>query len=124
MTTGSDAMNLLRYLVGATTALSDLRHPTAWLTDAIRGATPSASGIEVNANSALTASAVFACVRNVSEDLAKLPLILYRRLPAGGKDRAVTHPLHDLVKLRPNQDMTSLAMRQAVMICHRVISLT
>ncbi len=48
--------------------------------------------IAVDEDSALRFSAVFACVRVISEDVAKLPLILYRRLDPRGKERAQKHP--------------------------------
>lgn len=61
-----------------------------------------AAGISVTPQSALRAAAVFSCVRVIAESVASLPLILYRRLPDGGKERAVNHPLYGLIGRRPN----------------------
>jgi phage portal protein BeeE len=48
------------------------------------------SGERVSPETAMTLSAYFACMRNVSEDLAKLPLIIYRQLPRGKSRRRST----------------------------------
>jgi HK97 family phage portal protein len=65
-----------------------------------------------NPEAAMRNSAVYDCVRLLSEDVAKLPLILYRRLPDGGKERATNHPLHGLLKTDPNGWQTSFEFRQ------------
>ena len=74
---------------------------------------PSAAGIRVTADNALSAGAVFACVRNLAEDLAKLPLILYQR-NGEAKSRATTDPLFVLLHDAPNEEMTSFGLRCAV----------
>jgi phage portal protein BeeE len=58
---------------------SNLRTPDAWLRDILVGDS-SSSGMIVNESNCLTAVVVYACVRNLSEDIAKLPLFLYRKL--------------------------------------------
>ncbi len=63
----------------------------------------SATGIQVTATSALAFPAVFACVRVLAETIASLPLIVYRRLPNGEKQRAENHPIFDLLHNRPNR---------------------
>jgi HK97 family phage portal protein len=55
---------------------------------------------------------VYACVRVLAETIASLPLILYRRLPGGGKERATDHPLYETFHDEPNPDMTSLIWRE------------
>src|SRR3990167_4995387 len=64
------------------------------------------SGVSVNAEKALAHSAVFACVRILAETIASLPLIMYERMPRC-KRRADKYPLYELLKERPNGDMTS-----------------
>lgn len=61
---------------------------------------------------AMRNSAVYDCVRLLSEDVAKLPLILYRRMPDGGKERAMEHSLFGLLKTDPNRWQTSFEFRQ------------
>ncbi|MGH7227434.1 MAG: hypothetical protein ACRELF_29840, partial [Gemmataceae bacterium] len=45
----------------------------------------SAAGVPVNSITALQHTAVMACVAILAEDVAKLPIGLWRRLPNGGK---------------------------------------
>ena len=52
---------------------ASLSQPTTWLRDAL-GGSPTASGVHVNENTALNVSAVWACVRVISETIGSLPL--------------------------------------------------
>lgn len=61
----------------------------------------SSSGVAVSSLSALQHTAVMACVTILSEDFAKLPLRLWKRLPKGGKEPGKDHPLYNLLR-RPN----------------------
>lgn len=65
------------------------------------------TGITVTANNALRVSAVMACVKVISESVGQLPVHLYRRLPEGGKEKAVDHPLYGVLHDLPNDFMTS-----------------
>src|SRR5262249_21486451 len=56
--------------------------------------------------------AVWACIRVRSEDVGKLPCILYRRRPDGGKERATDHPLYRLMHDAPNPRMTAMEFKQ------------
>lgn len=47
------------------------------------GSAEAASGVVVTADSAMRATAVFACVQYLARSIAAMPLILYRRLPVG-----------------------------------------
>lgn len=71
------------------------------------------AGIPVSVNSALTCSAVYACVRLLAETIASLPLHVYHRLPRG-KERAADHPLYELLHDRPNPLMTSFGFRETL----------
>lgn len=75
-----------------------------------------AAGISVTPDSALTYSAVWACVRVLAESIGSLPLILYRRLPNGGKERAIDHPLYGKLHDAPNPEMTSTDWRESEMV--------
>lgn len=90
---------------------STLANPTDWLFDAL-GRNRSASGRSVTPDTALQTSAVFACVRVLAGSLATLPLITYRRLPDGGKDRAVDHPVYRLLHDAPNAYQTAVEFRE------------
>lgn len=96
-------------LVGRMVAvLSERRALTEsdWLKKAL-GVTDTYTGRSVGVSDALTYSAVYACVRRISENVGSLPLITYRRLAGGGKDRAEAHALYDLLKNQPNPEMTA-----------------
>ncbi|MFZ3172066.1 MAG: phage portal protein [Carboxydocellales bacterium] len=84
---------------------SNFATPAQWLID-IFGGRESKAGIRVNANAALRVSAVFACVNLMSQTMASLPLVLYKKLDRG-KDRAVNHPIYNLLHYLPNPETTS-----------------
>ncbi len=64
------------------------------------------AGISVDRTGSLGVSAVWACVRLISETLASLPLKLYRRT-ATGKEVATEHPLYRMMHDSPNPEQTS-----------------
>jgi HK97 family phage portal protein len=70
------------------------------------------SGATVSELSAMQLSVVWCCIKIIAEDTASLPLHLYRRLPNGGKERAVNHPLYRLSHLQPNPEMGSMSFRE------------
>ncbi len=73
-----------------------------------------ASGVQVNQESALTYSAVFACIRILAETVAVLPLNVYRKLPGGGKEKASDHTLSGILHTDPNDEMTSFHVRETL----------
>ena len=75
----------------------------------------STAGLRISPSTALTLSAVFACVRVLAQSLAQVPLIVYRRLPDGGKERAVDHPLYHVLHDQPNRRQTSFQFREMMM---------
>lgn len=81
--------------------INDERLWTSW-TSSI-----SAAGVPVNATSAMTSSAVWACVRLIAESMATMPLIVYRNLPSGGRERATNHPIYSLLHDQPNRWQTA-----------------
>lgn len=76
----------------------------------------SQSGLPVSGESAMRFATVHACVRVLAEDVAALPLHVYRRTERGGKERAREHPLYELLHDQPNQDMTASSLREAMMV--------
>ncbi len=78
------------------------------------GGSPGLSGVPVNEKSALSISAVWSAVTMVSDDIASLPLMLYKRLPNGGKDRFESHPLYRLLHDSPNPEMDSMVWRRTM----------
>jgi len=76
---------------------------------------PTASGKLVNEHTAMQTSAVYACVRILSESIASLPLHLYQRSDDGGKTPKPGHPLFRLLHDEPNPEMTSFVFRETLM---------
>jgi HK97 family phage portal protein len=70
------------------------------------------SGVVLNADGAMALSGVYACVRVLTEPLAQVPLILYRRTSDGGKERASEEPLYEVLHDSPNGWQTSFAFRK------------
>ncbi len=93
---------------------STLANPEPWLVEALAGS-KAASGVVVNEQTALQATAVFACVKILAETVASLPLPVYRRLPGGGKERATDHYLYPILHDQPNPEMTSFEFRETLM---------
>lgn len=75
----------------------------------------STAGKPVNERSAMQMTAVYACVRILSESIAGLPLHLYRYTDSGGKEKAVDNPLYFLLHDEPNPEMTSFVFRETLM---------
>ena len=75
----------------------------------------STAGKRVNERSAMQMTAVYSCVRILSESVASLPLHLYRYTKNGGKEKAVNHPLYFLLHDEPNPEMTSYVFRETLM---------
>ena len=57
----------------------------------------STSGKRVNARSSMQMTAVYSCVRILSEAVAGLPLHLYEYTSGGSREKAVKHPLYFLM---------------------------
>ena len=93
---------------------STLSDPRQWLVD-FWGGSDTKTGIKVNEMTAMQCTTVLACVRILSETLASLPLIVYRRLTGGGKDRAIDHPLYEILHSQVNKYVTSFEWRETLM---------
>ena len=74
----------------------------------------SISGNFVDENTAMRNSAVYSCVRILSESIASLPLHVYE-YKDGGKEKAIKHPLYFLLHDAPNDEMTSFIFRETIM---------
>ena len=73
------------------------------------------SGVSVNENSALTYSAIYACVRVLSESVASLPIDVLKKEADGDTVNDITHPVYKLLARKPNSYMTSFTWRQILM---------
>lgn len=75
----------------------------------------SSSGKAVNERTAMQMTAVYACVRILSEAIAELPLHLYKYREDGGKEKATGHPLYSILHDEPNPEMSSFVFRETLM---------
>lgn len=73
------------------------------------------SGKPVNERTAMQTTAVYACVRILSETLASLPLHVYEYREDGGKKLVHDHPLYYILHDEPNPEMTSFIFRETLM---------
>jgi len=102
---------MFRASSGSTTTLKD---PARWLVDWFGGGRDTASGVQVSEETATRSIAVLAAIKIISEDVASLPLITYRRLSSGGKERATDHPLFKVLHHQPNPEMTAMQLRETL----------
>lgn len=75
----------------------------------------SSSGKSVSQTSALSVTAVYSCVRILSEAIAGLPLHTYKCRSNGGKEKAIDHPIYFILHDEPNPEMTSFVFRETMM---------
>ena len=75
----------------------------------------SASGKQVNERTSMQMTAVYSCVRILSEAVASLPLNVFRYTGNGGKEKAFDHPLYRLLHDEPNPEMSSFIFRETLM---------
>lgn len=97
-------------------AIEQRAHPANapdWLAE-LFGGWHTATGKHVDEEKSLAFSAVFACVRIVSEDIGSLPLPVYEKLRPRGKRRDPSHPLFEVLHDQPNPEVTSMEFRETV----------
>ena len=78
------------------------------------------AGPSVTEDNAMRSSAVYACIRIISESIASLPLVLYKQ-QGRNKNRATTHPLYPLLHDLANPVMTAFEWRE-LMISHALLT--
>jgi len=91
-----------------------LGNPATWVYDIFGGPTP--SGIYVDEETAIKFSAVFACVRILSETIASLPFNVYKQT-GRSKEVALEHRVQYLIHNEPNTLMTSFVFRETMQAC-------
>jgi HK97 family phage portal protein len=84
------------------------------ITDFMAGNDLDYSTSSITPTTSLKLSAVQACVRVLSEDIASLPLDVYKNTP-DGKEKAKDHPLYDILHQNPSKYMDSFTFFQTAM---------
>ena len=95
---------------GGTAYMSD---PAAWLYQALHGK-PSYSGVVVDEKSLLGIPAIYASVKVISETVASLPLIVFRRDDDGGKARAKDSALYRVLHEQANPYMSAFRFKETM----------
>ena len=72
------------------------------------------AGVTVDAELAMSYSAVYGCVKIISETIASLPLFTYKRLSDGGKKPYPQNPWFKILKTTPNKVWTASAFRETL----------
>ena len=73
------------------------------------------SGVAVTRDSSLTFSAVYACVRIISESIASLPINVYLEEADGDRILQKNHPVQKLLSKKPNNYMTSYTFKDVIL---------
>lgn len=88
------------------------RNPPDWFKEFVGGG-KTASGMQINEISAWNISAVYACIRIISETVGSLSLITYKQ-DGDKKTRATDHPIYSLLHDSPNSEMTAMVFRETL----------
>lgn len=94
-------------------SVTDLRDERLWSEFGFV-TTETHSGIVVNPDKAMALGAYYDGIRIISEDVAKLPFVTYRRLEPRGKERDREHPVYRLLDEAPNPNMSAVAFRETL----------
>ncbi len=79
------------------------------------------AGMDVTAETAMASSALFAAVALLTESVAGLPLVMYKKQADGNAMWADDHPLYPLLTDAPNDMMNSLEFTETMML-HLLLS--
>ena len=92
---------------------SSPRNPSYWVQKLFGGGQETAAGMQVDEDTALKYSAVWAAVNIISGAVGFLPLPVYRRKDEG-KEKVPAHPVYRLLHDRPNGLMTAQIFRETL----------
>lgn len=93
--------------------VSGVTNPSNWLVGALGGG-PTSSGKRIGLNAAMACSAVYACTKILSEDVAKLEWNLWKKSEDGTRQKAKRHFLNRLL-YRPNRFQNRFEFLEQVM---------
>lgn len=70
----------------------------------------------IDSDTAMKYSAFFACVRVLSETLASMPILLYRKKPDNSREQVNNIAIYDILHNRPNEEMSPFNFKEACMV--------
>jgi HK97 family phage portal protein len=97
---------------------SDLINPADWLKGVLSGG-KTYSGESVTEENALESSAVYACVKILSDAVGKMPLQTFKKT-SNGRDRDKNHIVSYLLESRPNPYMSPFVFKSALELCRNL----
>ena len=97
---------------------NSLSSPAAW--GWLSGGRESAAGELINDVTALQITTVFSCIRILAESVASLPVKLFT-LTDKGRIQELNNPLHYLLSVSPNEDMSSFTLFETL-TCHLALT--
>ena len=85
-----------------------------WLREFLDGddVTGTPPGVNVNSSTAMKYSAVFSCVKVLSETYASSPIMLYRKKD-DGREKVNDLAVYDILHNRPNEEMSAFSYKEA-----------
>jgi len=70
----------------------------------------------IDTETAMKYTAVYACVRVLSETLAAMPIMLYRKKPPGDRERRNDLAVYDILHNTPNDEMSPYNFKESCMV--------
>lgn len=110
----SNVLNTYRFVREIQKRSATVNTPPNWKQFWLDWGQEAASGEKVDEDTAITFSAIYACVSLISSTIASLPLNVYKRT-GEGRELVSDHPLYDLLHNNPNENMTSFVWRETSM---------
>lgn len=96
-----------------------LRNPPSWFLNWTNGGLTNAAQT-VNAYTALSLTAVYACVNLISDTMAQMPLNVNKRLSPRGNEKYPQSPIYTILHDSPNPEQTSFQWRK-LMFTHMLL---
>ncbi len=90
---------------GAIKAVGGLFDSGVWNTSSLFSNFRTTSGENITPTSALKVLVYYACIRVISEDIAKIPFSVYKKTGENSKAEEPTHPVYKLL-IQPNSEMS------------------
>lgn len=72
------------------------------------------TGEYVNADKAMGLPVYWACGRNIAEDMAKCPLVIYRDDDSGNREKAKDHPLYNTLRYQFNPNVSAMSGKESL----------
>ena len=106
-------MSIVLDMVRAATGDRDANNDR-WWSGGWAGGRKTKAGETVSPESANALSPYFAALCAISEDVAKLPLFVYRHLKPAGKEKVLDHPAFHLLHREANPEMGPMTFRETL----------